>query len=301
MKQPLGVRPPDPLQVTPAQLARAGYLRAVWVGLVVPVLVVHTDAFGSGGNLELLGTLAQQHPTSESSDARASHVIDRGRLAWREQVAVVEPPSKGNGDAGREKCLAVRVRERHRGHEGERPAWCDDGFHGGVDAMRLAVVDARFCIHPIDAGWRRAVVDDVEIDPKAGQFGVPTWSDIGDDRLRGPISRLQPRAIQQTESAFRRLGASVGRFSGELGGADFGLDRFQRSERNSPSDASRDQQRPVRPIWWPEPFVPIVRLLIGSWCLWWGPNRIMRGGNRNDRLGTAALFIGLGALFLGPW
>lgn len=130
-------------------------------------------------------------------------------------------------------------------------------------------------------GWWRVQIGVLVFDPKP--FYVQVW------------------LVRQHQ----RITSSV---SGDFSGLRFddirrGLspNGTERLEGYATSPHGRDDNRPVRPGWWPEPFVPILRLAIGVCGLWWGSRRIVRRGGRNDKLGTAILFIGLAALFLGPW
>ena len=61
-------------------------------------------------------------------------------------------------------------------------------------------------------------------------------------------------------------------------------------------------EAPIRPYWWPEPFVPIMRLLLGASCLVGGISMLERVEGRNGTCGGGVLlFLGIMFLFLGPW
>jgi hypothetical protein len=73
------------------------------------------------------------------------------------------------------------------------------------------------------------------------------------------------------------------------------------------SPNGHDNQPPSCPIWWPEPVVPILRLLFGSSCLWW-ETRLRRstdahyGGRGWRALRRLVLGLGLSLLLIpGGW
>jgi len=86
-------------------------------------------------------------------------------------------------------------------------------------------------------------------------------------------------------------------------GISLASDNGQGTERGKGSYPANSNQGPVGPYGWPEPLMPILRLILGAWCFGYGGYLTDRSELRSSSgiPGACLLFLGLALLFLGPW
>jgi len=117
-----------------------------------------------------------------------------------------------------------------------------------------------------------------------------------------PDVRNDPRSFR----TYKQIGATLRTLSIQQGGIGRILSRlglpanfFQVAEGGIGGYGSDDDERPIRPDWWPEPLVPIVRLCAGGFFLLWGRRLIHRNSDRTDGIGWARHILIVAVLFLG--
>lgn len=151
----------------------------------------------------------------------------------------------------------------------------------------------------------RAVVNHVEVNDKPDQIrgssttGIWNWCCTS---LSGtPIGGIKPRLIEEPQRTVGSDGALLRGIRGAASSFSLHRESTQRPVSKATGPRGDENHSDVGQRFWAQPLVPVIRLLVGGVGLWCGDRWLMRGGRRNRQRGTLALFLGLAALFLGPW